>query len=66
MGTALFILVADLLLLVFYVSQYRQELGLMVDGSHDEPIRRPRPPKMPPPSPPSGPPGARGGQVVIK
>ena len=65
MGTAIFVLVADLLLLFFYVCQYRQELGLMVDGSHDEPVRRPPPPKTPPP-PSSSPPGARGGQVVIK
>jgi hypothetical protein len=64
MGTAIFVLAADLLLLLFYVCQYRQELGLMVDGSHDEPVRRPPSAKTPPP--PSGPPGARGGQVVIR
>ena len=66
MGTAFFVLVADLLLLLFYVCQYRQELGLTVDGSHDEPVRRPPPPKMPPPPPSSGPSGARGRQVVIR
>jgi hypothetical protein len=55
MGTAIFILVADLLLLLFYVCQYRQELGLMVDGSHDEPVRRPPPPQTPPAPPRSGP-----------
>jgi hypothetical protein len=64
MGTAFCIIVADVLLFVFYVCQYRQELGLMVDGSHDEPVRRParRPP--PPPAPPARPSGGR--QLVVK
>jgi hypothetical protein len=66
MGTAFYIIVADVLLFVFYVCQYRQELGLMVDGSHDEPVRRPpvrRPP--PPPAPPSGRPSG-GRQLVVR
>jgi hypothetical protein len=60
MGTAFYIIVADVLLFVFYICQYRQELGLMVEGSHDEPVRRP-PAKKPPPAPPSG-----SRQIVVK
>jgi hypothetical protein len=63
MGTAFWIILADVLLFAFYICQYRQELGLTVDGSHDEPVRRP-PARKPPP--PSGPPAARGRQVVIE
>jgi hypothetical protein len=43
MATALGILLADILLFVFYVCQYRQELGLSVNGSHDAPVARRKP-----------------------
>jgi hypothetical protein len=66
MGTAFWVILGDVLLLVFYICQYRQEIGLTVDGSHDEPVRRSPPAKMPsPPSP--GPPATHDGRrVVIK
>jgi hypothetical protein len=72
MATALGIILADLLLFVFYVWQYRQELGLSVNGSHDVPVARKKPANtsvtMPPPpsAPPAGPPTARGRQVIVR
>jgi hypothetical protein len=51
MATALGIIVADVLLFVFFVCQYRQELGLSVNGSHDTPVARKKPARKPP-SPP--------------
>jgi hypothetical protein len=51
MATALWIIVADVVLLVICVVQYRQELGLTVNGSHDEPVRRRRSVRNPPPPP---------------
>jgi hypothetical protein len=65
MGTAFYIIVADVLLFVFYICQYRQELGLMVEGSHDEPVRRPPVRKPPPPPAPPGPPSAAR-QLVVR
>ena len=61
MVTALGIILADVLLFVFYVCQYRQELGLSVNGSHDIPVAR----KKPKPPPPPGAAG-RGRQVIIR
>jgi hypothetical protein len=71
MATALGIILADLLLFVFYVCQYRQELGLSVNGSHDAPVARKKPAGTsvttpPPPAPPAGPPAARGRQVIVR
>jgi hypothetical protein len=68
MGTAFWIILGDVLLFVFYLCQYRQELGLMVDGSHDEPVRRPPAPMPSPPSPPPVPPAMRGSgrQVILR
>jgi hypothetical protein len=63
MGTAFYIIAADVLLFVFYVCQYRQELGLMVEGSHDEPVRRP-PVRKPPPVPPGR--LSSGRQVMVR
>ena len=51
MGTAIGIILADVLLFVLYVCQYRQELGLSVNGSHDLPVARKRPVKRPSPPP---------------
>jgi hypothetical protein len=51
MVTAIGIIVADVLLFVFYVCQYRQELGLSVNGSHDTPVARKKLVKKPPPPP---------------
>jgi hypothetical protein len=70
MVTAIGIILADLLLFVFYVCQYRQELGLSVNGSHDVPVARKKPAPTPvtttPPASPPGPPAARGRQVIIR
>jgi hypothetical protein len=76
MATAIGIILADLLLFVFYVCQYRQELGLSVNGSHDTPVMRKKPAKSPatrppaaspspPPQFPPGPPAARGRQFIV-
>jgi hypothetical protein len=43
MATAFGIILADVLLFVFYVVQYRQELGLSTNGSHDAPVARRKP-----------------------
>jgi len=67
MTTAIGIILADVLLFVFYVCQYRQELGLSVNGSHDVPVARKKPARKPP-SPPaaaSGP-AERGRQVIVR
>jgi hypothetical protein len=67
MATAIGIILADLLLFVFYVCQYRQELGLSVNGSHDAPVKRTKPARTPltPPPPPAAP-AARGPQVIAR
>jgi hypothetical protein len=55
MLTAIGIILADVLLFVFYVVQYRQELGLSSSGSHDAPVVRKKPvAKKPPPPPAAG------------
>jgi hypothetical protein len=64
MVTALWIIVADVLLLAICIVQYRQELGLTVNGSHDEPVRRKRSVRNPPPPPVALP--ASGRQVARK
>jgi hypothetical protein len=61
MVTAIGIILADVLLFVFYVCQYRQELGLSVNGSHDMPVARKKP--KPPPSPAAA---GRGRQVILR
>jgi hypothetical protein len=63
MITAIGIILADVLLFVFYVCQYRQELGLSVNGSHDAPVVRKKPVREPPPHPAGGQAG-RGRHVV--
>ncbi len=64
MVTALGIILADVLLFVFYVCQYRQELGLSVNGSHDIPVARKKP--QPPPPPAAANPAGRGRQVILR
>ena len=67
MITVLVIILADVLLFVFYVCQYRQELGLSVNGSHDAPVARQKPVKTPPPpSVAAGNQAGRGRQVVVR
>jgi hypothetical protein len=43
MVTIIAIIVADLLVLLLFVYQYRQETGLTVNGSHDLPVLRKKP-----------------------
>jgi hypothetical protein len=62
MTTAIGIILADVLLFVFYVCQYRQELGLSVNGSHDVPVARKKPVRKPPPAAAAG----RDRQVVAR
>ncbi len=68
MSTALGIILADLLLFVFYVCQYRQELGLAVNGSNDGPPARRKPARTggSTPGPPAGPPAARSPQAIVR
>lgn len=67
MITAIGIILADVLLFVFYVCQYRQELGLSVNGSHDAPVVRKKPVKKPPPPPAAaGDHAGRGRHVVAR
>jgi len=51
MVTAIAILLTDALLFVVFVGQYRQELGMSVNGAHDiRPLRKtPRPRTAPQP-----------------
>jgi hypothetical protein len=65
MLTAIGIILADVLLFVFYVVQYRQELGLTAGGSHDAPVVRKKPVvKKPLPSPAAANPAGRGRQLI--
>jgi hypothetical protein len=67
MVTAVGIILADVLLFVLFVCQYRQELGLSVNGSHDTPVVRKKPVKNPPPPPTAaGTPAGRGRQVAVR
>jgi hypothetical protein len=63
MVTVIAIILADVVLFLLYVYQYRQELGLSVNGSHDLPVVRKRPAK---PAAPAGEPANRGRQVVAR
>jgi hypothetical protein len=58
MATIIAIILADIFVLLLFVYQYRQELSLTVNGSHDQPVVRAKPPAQPTP-----PAGAAGGQV---
>ncbi len=42
MATVMGIILADVLVFLLFVYQYRQELGLTVNGSHDLPVLRTR------------------------
>jgi hypothetical protein len=43
MVTVIGIILADVLVFLLFVYQYRQELGLTVNGSHDLPVLRKKP-----------------------
>jgi len=43
MVTVIGIILADLFVFLLFVYQYRQELGLTVNGSHDLPVLRKKP-----------------------
>jgi hypothetical protein len=58
MVTIIAIILADVLVFLLFVYQYRQELGFTVNGSHDQPVVRVRPPREP-----AAPAGAADGQV---
>jgi hypothetical protein len=58
MGTIIAIILADVFVLLLFMYQYRQELSLTVNGSHDLPVVRAKPPAEP-----TAPGGAPGGQV---
>ena len=64
MTTIIAIIVADVLLFLFYVYQYRQELGLTVNGSHDLPVVRKKP--VPKPPAPTGEQAGPSRQVVAR
>jgi hypothetical protein len=65
MLTAIGIILADVLLFVFYVVQYRQELGLTAGGAHDAPVVRQKPVvNKPPPAPSAANPARRGRQFI--
>jgi hypothetical protein len=57
MVTIVAIILADLLVVLLFMYQYRQELSLTVNGSHDLPVVRAKPAKEP-----TAPAGAAGGQ----
>ena len=63
MATAIGIILADVLLFVVFVCQYRQELGISVNGAHDAPVARKKPVRNPPPAA-TGRVAGRGGQIV--
>jgi hypothetical protein len=66
MLTAIGIILADVFLFVFYVIQYRQELGLTAGGSHDAPVVRKKPVvKKPPPPAAAANPVSRGRQLIV-
>jgi hypothetical protein len=58
MVTIIAIILADVFVLLLFLYQYRQELSLTVDGSHDQPVVRAKPPTEP-----TVPASATGGQV---
>lgn len=45
MFTVIAIILADVFVFLLFVYQYRQELGLAVNGSHDLPVVRAKPAK---------------------
>jgi hypothetical protein len=51
MATAIGIFLADVLVFVLFVCEYRQELGISVNGAHDVPVVRKKPARHPPPLP---------------
>jgi len=43
MITIIAVILADLLIFLLYIYQYRQEMGLTVNGAHDLPVVRKKP-----------------------
>jgi hypothetical protein len=67
MVTIIAIILADVFVFLLFVYQYRQELSLTVNGSHDRPVVRAKPPKEPTaPAGAAGGQGGRGQQVVAR
>lgn len=67
MVTIIAIILADLLVFLIYVYQYRQEFGLTVNGSHDLPVLRKKPTnKAVAPTGAAGGQANRGQQVVAR
>jgi hypothetical protein len=65
MFTIIAIIAADLLVVLLFVYQYRQEMGLTVNGSHDLTVLRKKPAsKAIAPTGATGPQAKRGQQVV--
>jgi hypothetical protein len=65
MVTAVGIILTDVLLFVLFVFEYRQELGLSVNGSHDLPVARKKSVKNSPATA-AGDPAGRRRQVVVR
>jgi hypothetical protein len=67
MVTIIAIILADLLVLLLFVYQYRQETGLTVNGAHDLPVLRKKPAsKAVAPAGAVGTQANRGQQVVAR
>jgi alkanesulfonate monooxygenase SsuD/methylene tetrahydromethanopterin reductase-like flavin-dependent oxidoreductase (luciferase family) len=67
MITIIAIILADVFVFLLFVYQYRQELSLTVNGSHDLPVVRVKPPKEPAaPAGVAGGQGGRGQQVAAR
>jgi hypothetical protein len=67
MVTIIAIILADLLVLLLFVYQYRQETGLTVNGAHDQPVVRKKPAsKAVTPTGAAGGQANRGRQVVAR
>lgn len=49
MATIIWIIVADVIAFLLFAYQYRQELGLTVNGEHDLPVVRKKPAGKPAP-----------------
>ena len=60
------IILADVFVFLLFVYQYRQELGLSVNGSHDLPVVRKKPASKPAVRAGAGDQANRGQQAVAK
>jgi hypothetical protein len=67
MSIVIGVILADVLIFLLYVYQYRQEMGLTVNGSHDLPVLRKKPAKKEiAPTGAAGVQANRGQQVVAR